>query len=85
MEVSGFFDFKMPQSVASAEVDMILKDFLKVLNFFLLKILWFFTVIKVGRNRLKINHPGRAICTLKYPEINMPVHPSFSRRGNLRN
>ena len=56
--VVNYFDFKMPQSVASAEVDMVLKDFLKVLNFFRKKILWFFTVIKAGRNRVKSTTPA---------------------------
>jgi hypothetical protein len=73
----------MPHIVASAEVDMILKDFLRVLNFFRLKILWFFTVIKVGRNRVKINHPGRAISTLKSPEVSMPGHPFLKKVGKF--
>jgi hypothetical protein len=31
----------------------------------------------------KINHPGRAISTLKYPEISMPGHPSLKKEGKL--
>jgi hypothetical protein len=29
-----------------------------------------------------INHPVRAIIVSKSPEISLPGHPSFSRRGN---
>jgi hypothetical protein len=72
-------DFNISHNTASAEVDKFLKDDLKDLRIFILRMILFFIEIKKGINQPP--RPGNELC--KNQIINCPGHPSFKRRGNV--
>jgi hypothetical protein len=70
------------QNATLSEVALFLRDDLKDLRLFLLKMILLFIDIKIQRKEA-INHPGREVKLCKHMILNYPDHPSFKSRGNL--